>query len=38
MLPGEWAEMGGSICDVCATCVMTEWYVEQPTGPSSTEP
>ncbi|EPT01117.1 hypothetical protein FOMPIDRAFT_70674 [Fomitopsis schrenkii] len=25
MLPGEWAEMGGSICDVCATCVMTEW-------------
>ncbi|KAI0734016.1 family 5 hypothetical beta glucosidase from glycoside dehydrogenase [Fomitopsis betulina] len=25
MLPGEWAEMGGSICDDCSTCVMTEW-------------
>lgn len=38
MLPGEWAEMGGSICDDCSTCVMTEWYVAQSlAGSCSTE-
>ncbi|KAH9926968.1 glycoside hydrolase family 5 protein [Fomitopsis serialis] len=25
MLPGEWASMGGSICDDCSTCIQSEW-------------
>lgn len=29
MLPAEWAEMGGSICDDCSTCIQTEWCVSR---------
>lgn len=25
MLPQEWVDMGGEICDQCSTCIASEW-------------